>query len=124
MLIDIVMKGTRIKMFGLKYASVSFLVCLFSEVNEVLELLSARIQQRIPAAYLANTAVLSEKMFYVDKRVIVPRSYISEVLREGLQPYVEDASEVKSVLDMCTGSGCLVRIRPVIIELILIEHVC
>ncbi len=45
--------------------------------------------------------------FYVDERVIVPRSFIGELLQDGLQPYVEDPDQVSAVLELCTGSGCL-----------------
>ena len=69
-------------------------------------MLLARIQKRLPLAYLANSAVLGEHMFYVDQRVIVPRSYLAETLRSDLTPYL-DAQRVSSVLDLCTGSGCL-----------------
>ncbi len=51
-----------------------------SEIAEVLDLLSARILQRIPAPYLAQTAVLSERTFFVDRRVLIPRSFIAELL--------------------------------------------
>ena len=65
------------------------------------------MEQRIPAAYLTHEAFLGDFSFYVDERVIVPRSFIAELLRERLAPWVEDAEMVSSVLDMCTGSGCL-----------------
>ncbi|MDL5448069.1 methyltransferase, partial [Escherichia coli] len=45
--------------------------------------------------------------FYVDERVIVPRSFIGELLEDGLQPYVADPETVSAVLELCTGSGCL-----------------
>jgi ribosomal protein L3 glutamine methyltransferase len=60
-------------------------------------------------AYLANAAVLGDQMFFVDKRVIVPRSYIAETLRGDVSPFVAAPDQVTHVLDMCTGSGCLVR---------------
>jgi methylase of polypeptide subunit release factors len=63
----------------------------------------------VQAAYLANAAVLGDQMFFVDKRVIVPRSYIAETLRGDLSPFVAAPDQVTNVLDMCTGSGCLVR---------------
>jgi ribosomal protein L3 glutamine methyltransferase len=78
-----------------------------SEVREVLDLLNTRIQERIPAPYLANMAVLSDKTFYVDRRCLVPRSFIAELLQQRLSPHVSDPEAVTSVLDMCTGSGCL-----------------
>lgn len=78
-----------------------------SELYEVLNIIEKRVVQRIPAAYLTHQAWLGEQAFYVDERVIVPRSFIAELLREGLFPWIEDAGQVNSVLDLCTGSGCL-----------------
>ncbi len=77
------------------------------EISVVLAKLEARISTRVPAAYLTNEAWLGEHKFYVDERVIVPRSFIAELLREQLQPWVEDAYAIETALDMCTGSGCL-----------------
>jgi ribosomal protein L3 glutamine methyltransferase len=69
--------------------------------------LERRVTERVPAAYLTNEAWLRGHRFYVDKRVIVPRSPIAELLDQGLSPWVQDATAVENVLDMCTGSGCL-----------------
>ncbi|WP_241071115.1 50S ribosomal protein L3 N(5)-glutamine methyltransferase [Achromobacter xylosoxidans] len=80
---------------------------LDEERNRVLELIDRRVTERVPAAYLTNEAWLRGHRFYVDARVIVPRSPIAELLDEGLSPWVQDAQAVDSVLDMCTGSGCL-----------------
>ena len=73
----------------------------------VLELIRRRIDERLPAAYLTREAWLGDFRFYVDERVIVPRSHIAELLREQLSPWVNDPWAVGHVLDMCTGSGCL-----------------
>lgn len=78
-----------------------------SELAEVLSILQRRVEQRIPAAYLTHEAFLGEYSFYVDERVIVPRSFIAELLRQGLSPWVADTEAVADVLDLCTGSGCL-----------------
>jgi ribosomal protein L3 glutamine methyltransferase len=78
-----------------------------SEIYDVLDIIERRTEQRIPAAYLTNQAWLGDLSFYVDERVIVPRSFIAELLREQLFPWVENPDEVTTVLDMCTGSGCL-----------------
>src|SRR5512142_334164 len=78
-----------------------------SELYDVLGIIEKRVEQRIPAAYLTNQAWLGELSFYVDERVIVPRSFIAELLREQLMPWVSDADRVHNVLDLCTGSGCL-----------------
>ena len=64
-----------------------------------------RIRERTPLAYLLKEAWLGEHAFYVDKRVIVPRSFIAELLRERLRPWLR--REPKRALDLCTGSGCL-----------------
>jgi ribosomal protein L3 glutamine methyltransferase len=71
------------------------------------EMLKLRVEKKIPAAYLTHEAWLGELRFYVDERVIVPRSFIAELLHQSLFPWVESAEGVGNVLDMCTGSGCL-----------------
>jgi len=73
----------------------------------LLDVLQRRVEQKIPAAYLTHETWLGEFKFYVDERVIVPRSFIAELLRERLFPWVADADDTTSVLDLCTGSGCL-----------------
>ena len=77
------------------------------EREALLEIYRRRIQDRLPAAYLTHEAWLGEHRFYVDERVIVPRSFIAELLHEGLAPWIDDPHAVSSALDMCTGSGCL-----------------
>ncbi len=78
-----------------------------AEIGAVLDLLEQRVSRRIPAAYLTHEAWLGEHRFYVDERVIVPRSFISELLQAHLHPWVSDPCGVGTVLDLCTGSGCL-----------------
>ena len=78
-----------------------------SELYEVLNIIENRVEQRIPAAYLTHQAWLGEHEFYVDERVIVPRSFIAELLREQLFPWLENPEQANTVLDLCTGSGCL-----------------
>ncbi len=77
------------------------------ERTEVLNIIQRRVQERVPAAYLTNEAFLGEFSFYVDERVIVPRSFIAELLRTQLAPWIAEPEAIGSVLDMCTGSGCL-----------------
>ncbi|CAM3753133.1 50S ribosomal protein L3 N(5)-glutamine methyltransferase [Castellaniella denitrificans] len=71
------------------------------------DLIHERINTRKPAAYLTGEAWLQGERFLVDERVIVPRSPISELLAEGLAPWIDDPDAVGRVLDLCTGSGCL-----------------
>jgi ribosomal protein L3 glutamine methyltransferase len=73
----------------------------------ILNILQLRISKRIPAAYLTRKAWLGDFSFYVDERVIVPRSYFAELLREGFSPWIDDQQDVVDALDLCTGSGCL-----------------
>lgn len=80
---------------------------LREESVRVLDLIEERVKTRVPAAYLTHEAYLQGHRFYVDSRVIVPRSPISELLSTGLSPWVSDPYDVERVLDMCTGSGCL-----------------
>ncbi len=77
------------------------------EVDHVLSILKKRIEDRLPAAYITNEAWLGGYRFYVDERVIVPRSFLSELLPEHFSPWLQDPQAVHYALDMCTGSGCL-----------------
>jgi ribosomal protein L3 glutamine methyltransferase len=77
------------------------------ESEEVQAVIERRVKDRIPAAYLTHEAWLGEHRFYVDERVIVPRSFIAELLQEQLVPWLDAPDEVTRVLDLCTGSGCL-----------------
>ncbi len=78
-----------------------------TERNELAALLTRRVDDRVPAAYLTHEAWLGDFRFHVDERVIIPRSYIAELLADGLSPYVADRAIITSALDLCTGSGCL-----------------
>ena len=77
------------------------------EAESVKAVIERRVTARVPAAYLTGEAWLTGHRFRVDERVIVPRSFIAELLADQLAPWVEDADKVSSVLDLCTGSGCL-----------------
>jgi len=77
------------------------------ERAKLASLIARRVDERIPAAYLTGEAWLGDFRFYVDKRVIIPRSFIAEILPDGLAPYIGDADTIHDALDLCTGSGCL-----------------
>ena len=77
------------------------------EMSAVMAMIDRRTSERLPAAYLTNEAWLTDYRFYVDERVIVPRSYIAELIPEHFQPWVGDAWNIHHVLELCTGSGCL-----------------
>ncbi|MFP3182833.1 MAG: 50S ribosomal protein L3 N(5)-glutamine methyltransferase [Paraburkholderia sp.] len=78
-----------------------------AEIDTVLSVIERRATERVPAAYITQEAWMHGFRFHVDERVIVPRSFIGELLQDGLQPYVEDPEQVGAVLELCTGSGCL-----------------
>ena len=78
-----------------------------AERSAVLNVIERRVRDRVPAAYITHEAWLGEYRFYVDERVIVPRSFIAELLEEQLVPWMEDPDAVSSAIDLCTGSGCL-----------------
>ena len=85
---------------------------LASERQALADLIRARIETRMPAAYLVRRAYIGSLSFYVDERVIVPRSYIGELMLSGIfggdeAPLIDDVTQVTAVLDLCTGSGCL-----------------
>ena len=77
------------------------------EKHRLFELIERRVKERVPVAYLTRHARQGDFDFYVDERVIVPRSFIAELLGEPLRPWIEYDELVHNVLDLCTGSGCL-----------------
>ena len=84
-----------------------------AEAERILELIARRVSTRQPAAYLVNKIYMRGLPFYVDERTIVPRSFIGELLDSHFGGEAEagslihDPDTVESVLDLCTGSGCL-----------------
>ncbi|HWY73365.1 MAG TPA: 50S ribosomal protein L3 N(5)-glutamine methyltransferase, partial [Burkholderiaceae bacterium] len=78
-----------------------------AEINTLIELIERRVKKRVPVAYLLGEAWLQGYRFNVDSRVIIPRSFIAELLKDQLAPWVSNPGSVRSVLDLCTGSGCL-----------------
>jgi len=78
-----------------------------AEVASVLQVIERRVTERVPAAYLTNEAWLGEYRFYIDERVIVPRSFIAELIPEQFAPWLPSPDMVTDILELCTGSGCL-----------------
>src|ERR1700736_3954087 len=84
------------------------------EAKAILDVIARRVTSRKPAAYLVNKIYMRGLPFYVDERVIVPRSFIGELLdshfsrhEEEAGALIDDPAGIENVLDLCTGSGCL-----------------
>ncbi|WP_028536580.1 50S ribosomal protein L3 N(5)-glutamine methyltransferase [Paludibacterium yongneupense] len=77
------------------------------EIHDAVDMIEKRAEQRIPTAYLTHEAWQGEFSFYVDERVLVPRSFIFELLGAPLSPWIEHPELIHRALDLCTGSGCL-----------------
>ncbi|MCD8283821.1 MAG: 50S ribosomal protein L3 N(5)-glutamine methyltransferase [Opitutae bacterium] len=78
-----------------------------NEISRVKDFIARRALERVPAAYITREAWLGECRFYVDERVIVPRSYIAEMIPEKIAPWLGDVELVARAADVCTGGGSL-----------------
>lgn len=84
---------------------------LSSEKELILSRIKTRIEKRLPLPYITNRAYLQGFEFYVDERVIVPRSYLAEIIMKNqLEPWVEHPELIHNALDLCTGNGSLATI--------------
>ncbi len=77
------------------------------EIASVMDIIERRVTDRIPAAYLTGEAWLQGYSFHVERGVIIPRSFLAELIVEQFSPWVPDPDGITDILELCTGSGCL-----------------
>jgi ribosomal protein L3 glutamine methyltransferase len=78
-----------------------------AEKQSLLDLIKKRIEQRIPLPYLTNQAWFAGLPFFVDERVLIPRSPFAELIETHFEPWLTNPDRVHTILDLCTGSGCI-----------------
>ena len=81
-------------------------VLTMDERKLIINIIDRRINERIPAAYLTHESIFAGLSFYVDDRVLVPRSPIAELIEQRFSPWVNE-DQVDRILDLCTGSACI-----------------
>lgn len=78
-----------------------------AEKKDIATLITRRSVDRVPVPYLINEAWFAGLAFYVDERVLIPRSPFAELINEQFQPWLTEPDSITNILDMCTGGGCI-----------------
>jgi len=92
--------------FDIDQAELSKIIPTQAQEQEILALAKTRIKTKKPLPYLTHTAYFAGLPFYVDERVLIPRSPFAELIENQFEPWVRPDC-IKTILDLCTGSGCM-----------------